>query len=514
MTREEMIAKLRRLHTLLTIERRSNNLALALRRAMAFIESWKESPDQVSAKISTRRLFAGYGPKFLRIYDEIRESGTCELLEELQRRHSPFFCALCEIPSIGVGMARRMYYDRSICSPADLQIAYSNRILEKIPAFGEQRLKAVETWLVDPPKSHCEVADSGNRSAKAQIGEASDRGRRNAKIFQSSVFNAIGKGGAQSNAEPNAPYTPNTIVAQGGANAPNAAGGANAPNTACGANAPNTAGGANAPNTAGGANAQNAASGANAQNALDAKKIDGDELGGNDDELSGNRDKLSENRDKLGGNDDELSGNRDKSGENRDELWANEDKWGGDETDDAGQDDDLYALTDPNIDIESELRMIDDYRAWQAQKRHKAAVAGGRAMRAGRDASMGDLAAIDVAGRGRGDVAKDLQNQSICCSKFACTNLQANKILARCVFAHTIQCNKMIADSVTRVSKSQWEQRKQGYIAVGDAWDGVQSGNVMANQIDAETIQADDVVARRVYCVCLDCPTTNSDSTV
>ena len=461
MTREEMIAKLRRLHTLLTIERRSNNLALALRRAMAFIESWKESPDQVSAKISTRRLFAGYGPKFLRIYDEIRESGTCELLEELQRRHSPFFCALCEIPSIGVGMARRMYYDRSICSPADLQIAYSNRILEKIPAFGEQRLKAVETWLVDPPKSHFEVADSGNRSAKAQIGEASDRGRRNAKIFQSSVFNAIGKGG---NAEPNAPYTPNTIVAQGGANA------------------------------------QNAASGANAQNALDAKKIDGDELSGN--------------RDKLGGNRDELSGNRDKSGENRDELWANEDKWGGDETDDAGQDDDLYALTDPNIDIESELRMIDDYRAWQAQKRHKAAVAGGRAMRAGRDASMGDLAAIDVAGRGRGDVAKDLQNQSICCSKFACTNLQANKIIARCVFAHTIQCNKMIADSVTRVSKSQWEQRKQGYIAVDDAWDGVQSGNVMANQIDAETIQADDVVARRVYCVCLDCPTTNSDSTV
>ena len=489
MTREEMIAKLRRLHTLLTIERRSNNLALALRRAMAFIESWKESPDQVSAKISTRRLFAGYGPKFLRIYDEIRESGTCELLEELQRRHSPFFCALCEIPSIGVGMARRMYYDRSICSPADLQIAYSNRILEKIPAFGEQRLKAVETWLVDPPKSHFEVADSGNRSAKAQIGEASDRGRRNAKIFQSSVFNAIGKGGAQSNAEPNAPYTPNTIVAQGGANAPNAAGGANAPNAA------------------GGANAQNAASGANAQNALDAKKIDGDEL-------SGNRDKLGGNDDELGGNDDELSGNRDKSGENRDELWANEDKWGGDETDDAGQDDDLYALTDPNIDIESELRMIDDYRAWQAQKRHKAAVAGGRAMRAGRDASMGDLAAIDVAGRGRGDVAKDLQNQSICCSKFACTNLQANKILARCVFAHTIQCNKMIADSVTRVSKSQWEQRKQGYIAVDDAWDGVQSGNVMANQIDAETIQADDVVARRVYCVCLDCPTTNSDSTV
>ena len=489
MTREEMIAKLRRLHTLLTIERRSNNLALALRRAMAFIESWKESPDQVSAKISTRRLFAGYGPKFLRIYDEIRESGTCELLEELQRRHSPFFCALCEIPSIGVGMARRMYYDRSICSPADLQIAYSNRILEKIPAFGEQRLKAVETWLVDPPKSHFEVADSGNRSAKAQIGEASDRGRRNAKIFQSSVFNAIGKGGAQSNAEPNAPYTPNTIVAQGGANAPNAAGGANAPNTA------------------GGANAQNAASGANAQNALDAKKIDGDELSGNRDKLGGNDDELSENRDKLGENRDEL-------GENRDELWANEDKWGGDEMDDAGQDDDLYALTDPNIDIESELRMIDDYRAWQAQKRHKAAVAGGRAMRAGRDASMGDLAAIDVAGRGRGDVAKDLQNQSICCSKFACTNLQANKILARCVFAHTIQCNKMIADSVTRVSKSQWEQRKQGYIAVGDAWDGVQSGNVMANQIDAETIQADDVVARRVYCVCLDCPTTNSDSTV
>ena len=489
MTREEMIAKLRRLHTLLTIERRSNNLALALRRAMAFIESWKESPDQVSAKISTRRLFAGYGPKFLRIYDEIRESGTCELLEELQRRHSPFFCALCEIPSIGVGMARRMYYDRSICSPADLQIAYSNRILEKIPAFGEQRLKAVETWLVDPPKSHFEVADSGNRSAKAQIGEASDRGRRNAKIFQSSVFNAIGKGGAQSNAEPNAPYTPNTIVAQGGANAPNAAGGANAPNAA------------------GGANAQNAASGANAQNALDAKKIDGDELSGNRDKLGGNDDELSENRDKLGENRDEL-------GENRDELWANEDKWGGDEMDDAGQDDDLYALTDPNIDIESELRMIDDYRAWQAQKRHKAAVAGGRAMQAGRDASMGDLAAIDVAGRGRGDVAKDLQNQSICCSKFACTNLQANKILARCVFAHTIQCNKMIADSVTRVSKSQWEQRKQGYIAVDDAWDGVQSGNVMAIHIDAETIQADDVVARRVYCVCLDCPTTNSDSTV
>lgn len=494
MTREEMIAKLRRLHTLLTIERRSNNLALALRRAMAFIESWKESPDQVSAKISTRRLFAGYGPKFLRIYDEIRESGTCELLEELQRRHSPFFCALCEIPSIGVGMAQRMYYDRSICSPADLQIAYSNRILEKIPAFGEQRLKAVEAWLVDPPESYFEAAGSGDKSARAQIGEAGDRGRRNAKIFQSSVFSAIGKGAAQSHAEPNTPntsYKPNTIVAQGGANAQNAAGGANAQNAASGANALNAASGANA---------QNAADGANAQNALDAKKIDGDRTGGKRDELGGNRDE-------LGGNDDELGGNDD-------ELWANEDKWGGDETDDAGQDDDLYALTDPNIDIEGELRMIDDYRAWQAQKRHKAAVAGGRAMQAGRDASMGDLEAIDVAGRGRGDVARDLQNQSICCSKFACTHLQANKILARCIFAHTIQCNKMIADSVTRVSKSQWEQRKQGYIAVAEAWDGVQSGNVMANQIDAETIQADDVVARRVYCVCLDCPTTNIDSTV
>lgn len=173
MTRQELIARLRRLHTLLTIEKRSNNLALALRRAIDFIATWKESPDEMSVKVSTRRLFAGYGPKFYRVYDEIRRTGSCWMLEELQPRHDVFFCALCEIPSIGIVMAQRMYFDRSIRTIDDLRIACSNHILEKIPAFGGQRLKAVEEWLMNPPEIDFSVKNASFESKKPGNASAS-----------------------------------------------------------------------------------------------------------------------------------------------------------------------------------------------------------------------------------------------------------------------------------------------------------------------------------------------------
>lgn len=44
-------------------------------------------------------------------------------------------------------MARRMYFDRSIRSMDDLRIAYSNNILQRIPSFGDIRLKAIEDVL-------------------------------------------------------------------------------------------------------------------------------------------------------------------------------------------------------------------------------------------------------------------------------------------------------------------------------------------------------------------------------
>ena len=96
----------------------------------------------------------------------------------------------------------------------------------------------------------------------------------------------------------------------------------------------------------------------------------------------------------------------------------------------------------------------------------------------------------------------------------AAAKIEADKIIAQRIFAHTIQCDRLIADSLTRLSKAQWEQRKQTRVDDSDAWEGVQTNNVMTNEIDAETIQADDVVAHRVYCVVCDCPVKRVDSQI
>ncbi len=147
MRNTEIIRKLRRLHTLLVLSRRSNVLALALRRALDFIATWRDEADVMLAKTPTRTLFAGYGPKFIKIFDELVSTGNIALIDKLQPEFDPFFCYLCEIPSIGETMARRMFFERSIRTMDDLRIAYSNNILQKIPAFGESRLKVIEEIL-------------------------------------------------------------------------------------------------------------------------------------------------------------------------------------------------------------------------------------------------------------------------------------------------------------------------------------------------------------------------------
>ncbi len=147
MRNTDIIRKLRRLHTLLVLSKRSNVLALALRRALDFIATWRDEADVLLSKTPTRTLFAGYGPKFIKIFDELISTGNIALIDKLQPEFDPFFCYLCEIPSIGETMARRMFFERSIRTMDDLRIAYSNNILQKIPAFGESRLKVIEEIL-------------------------------------------------------------------------------------------------------------------------------------------------------------------------------------------------------------------------------------------------------------------------------------------------------------------------------------------------------------------------------
>ena len=147
MRNTEIIRKLRRLHTLLVLSKRSNVLALALRRALEFIATWRDEADTILKKTPVKVLFAGYGPKFIKIFDELIQTGNIALIDKLQPEFDPFFCYLCEIPSIGETMARRMFFERSIRTMDDLRIAYSNNILQKIPAFGESRLKVIEEIL-------------------------------------------------------------------------------------------------------------------------------------------------------------------------------------------------------------------------------------------------------------------------------------------------------------------------------------------------------------------------------
>lgn len=147
MTNQEISQKLRRLHTLLVLGKRSNNLALAIRRALDNIAAWKINVSDMVAKTPVKQLFAGYGPKFIKIFDELIHTGDIALIHQLQPEFDPFFCYLCEIPGIGETMARRMFFDRSIHSMDDLRIAYTNNVLQRIPAFGDARLQAIENVL-------------------------------------------------------------------------------------------------------------------------------------------------------------------------------------------------------------------------------------------------------------------------------------------------------------------------------------------------------------------------------
>lgn len=147
MTNSEIIKKLRRLNTLLTLKKCSNNLALAVRKAIETIETWDSPVEEHLKKTPVKILFAGYGPKFIRLFDELVRTGDIQMIHELQPEFDPFFCDLCEIPGIGETMARRMFFDRSIKSMDDLRIAYTNNILQRIPAFGEVRFKAIENVL-------------------------------------------------------------------------------------------------------------------------------------------------------------------------------------------------------------------------------------------------------------------------------------------------------------------------------------------------------------------------------
>lgn len=147
MTNQRLTQKLRRLLTLLTIGRRSNNLAAAIRKALELIGTWRVEVDVILAKIPVHQLFAGYGPKFIKLFNELIQTGDIALIRELQKDVDPFFCFLCEIPGIGEVMARRMYFDKSIRSMDDLRIAYSNNVLQRIPSFGDVRMRAIETTL-------------------------------------------------------------------------------------------------------------------------------------------------------------------------------------------------------------------------------------------------------------------------------------------------------------------------------------------------------------------------------
>ncbi|MBO5752977.1 MAG: hypothetical protein J6S69_04685 [Proteobacteria bacterium] len=147
MNTQDIVQKLRRLHTLLVLGKRSNNLALAIRRALDAIDAWPEDARVMVQKTPVRILFAGYGPKFIKLFEELLKTGDIAMIHQLQPEFDPFFCYLCEIPGIGETMARRMYFDRSIRSMDDLRIAYSNNILQRIPSFGDIRLKAIEDVL-------------------------------------------------------------------------------------------------------------------------------------------------------------------------------------------------------------------------------------------------------------------------------------------------------------------------------------------------------------------------------
>lgn len=149
MTNHQVILKLRRLNTLLVLAHRSNNLALATRRAIEEIESWPQNAPFADAfeKKAPRIVFAGYGPKFIKIINELLETNSIAMIDQLQPDYSLFFCELCELPGIGETGARRIFYDKFIENIDDLRVACANKVLKTIPGFGEQRILAIEAWI-------------------------------------------------------------------------------------------------------------------------------------------------------------------------------------------------------------------------------------------------------------------------------------------------------------------------------------------------------------------------------
>ena len=69
---------------------------------------------------------------------------------------------------------------------------------------------------------------------------------------------------------------------------------------------------------------------------------------------------------------------------------------------------------------------------------------------------------------------------------------------------------------MTVISDDLWELRRKSLSAENgnDFWEGAQSENVMANQIDAQTIQAGAIAAHRIYCVRCDCPMQSIESKI
>ncbi len=157
---------LRRLHTLLILGKRSNTLALAIRRALEEIRQWPQSlPFSAHfEKRPPRLVFAGYGPKFIKMIQEMMDHGSIAMLDTLQADYSPFFCELCELPGIGETVARRMFYDRMIESFEDLRVAFANHVLDSITGFGGTRVRIIEAWILaktdDPDVAACDIVVS------------------------------------------------------------------------------------------------------------------------------------------------------------------------------------------------------------------------------------------------------------------------------------------------------------------------------------------------------------------
>lgn len=163
LTTKEASHLLRRLHTLLVLGRRSNTLALAIRRALEEMRPWPQTLPFAShfVKRSPRLIFAGYGPKFIKMIQEMLDHGSISMLNTLQAEYSPFFCELCELPGIGETVARRMYYERMIESFEDLRVAFANNVLLGITGFGETRVRIIEAWILakseDPEVAACDI---------------------------------------------------------------------------------------------------------------------------------------------------------------------------------------------------------------------------------------------------------------------------------------------------------------------------------------------------------------------